>query len=285
MKRLPEKPQRGMALVAVLWMVAALSIIVSGMVQTARNEVRMSASSKQMVIANAWGDAAIHLALQELSVAPQKPSRLTYINTTYHNLPIRVQVMPLNGLIDINRAPLELLSGLLTLAGKVDAATAARLAQAIVEGRTQPGGGANNRAYEAIEDLLNVPGMTYPVYANIAALITADARGSGRVNPLAAPSGVLAVLADGNLERATKVAADRDAGLEGIDTTTTLNGAFIENNAGARRFRLQARVPLPDGRWLLSSRSVDFAATARDGLPWLSFHTESRLEPALSKSN
>ena len=272
-----------MILVAVLWIVAALSIIVSGLVHATRNEVRLSAASRQTAIANALGNAAIHMVLQEMAAKPEKIDRLTYKDVTFRNVPIRVQVLPLNGLIDINKASIELLTGLLTNGGKLDAQTAAQAAKGIVDGRLPSSASPNNRGYEATEDLLRIPGISYDVYANIAPLITVDAQGSGRINPLAAPPGVLSVMAEGNVERAGKIASDRDAGLTGIDTTTTLNGAFVENGANAKRFRIQARTPLPDGSWLLSSRSVDFGTGMRDGLPWSTFYTESRLDKPSGK--
>jgi hypothetical protein len=42
---------------------------------------------------------------------------------------------------------------------------------------------------------------------------------------------------------------------------------------------VQARVPLPDGAWLLVSRWVDMNGGKADGLPWRVFHAENRLEP------
>lgn len=283
-RREPAGSQGGMALIAVLWIVAALSIIVTGMVSSVRNEVRVNATTRQTVLAGALGNAAIHLALQSIVARPERPSRLSTFDTLYQNQTIRVQVLPLNGLIDINRAPPGLLASLYVVAGKLDPQAAAALAQATLDTREPKEAGARLRGFEASEDLLRVPGMSYTLYANISRLITADVQGSGRVNPMAAPEGVLAVLADGNVERAAKIAADRDAGLAGVDTTT-LNGAYIEPTASTQRFRLQARVPLPDGAWLLSSRSVDFGGGAQDGLPWRTFHTETRFEAAPGKIN
>lgn len=67
-----NKKQRGMALLAVLWMVAALTIIVSGLTRSIREEARVMSLSRQNVQAQALGDAAIQLALQAL-VASNTP--------------------------------------------------------------------------------------------------------------------------------------------------------------------------------------------------------------------
>ena len=268
---------RGMALIAVLWVVAALSILVTGMSQAVRGEARLVSSARQVVVASALGDAAIHLVLQSMAASTEPLSRLTTVQTQYQGHSIDVQILPLNGLIDINSAPEPLLVRLFAIAGGMAPAEAAVLAHAAVELRATRGAQGRPLGFDASEDLLSVPGFDYGLYANIAPLITADQAGSGQVNPLAAPEGVLVVLADGNVARAASMAAERSAGSSSIDTTA-LTGDYI-NNAATRRFRLQARVPLLDGGWVLASRSVDLQAASQDGLPWRTFRTEQRLEP------
>lgn len=278
------RSQKGMALIAVLWMVAALGIIVTGMVHAVRSEVRLVSGARQLVSGAAVGDAAIHMVLQEMAVSAEPPKRLVTVNVTYQGQVVAVQVLPLNGLIDINNAPPALLASLFANAGKVGADAAAALAQAAVEARTNKGPTGQPERFEANEDLLRVPGMTYTLYANISDLITAAQPGSGGVNAMAAPEAVLAVLAGGNMDRAGSVAASRDAGGVGTDTTTTLNSGYVDN-AVTQRFRLQARVPLQDGAALLVSRSVDLSDDVKGGLPWRTFHTEQRLEPKPGRGN
>lgn len=268
-----------MALIAVLWIVAVLGIIVTGMGHAVRNEIRLVSGARHAVVAEAMGDAAIHLVLQEMVSVAERPKQLTRANVMYKNQPISVQILPLNGLIDINSAPPALLASLFSIAGQVPPDAAAALAQATVETRMRKDSVGQPEGFEAIEDMLRVPGVNYTVYANISRLITADRPGSGKVNPMAAPEGVLNVLAGGNAGRASSIAADRDAGRPGIDTTTTLTSEYIDN-AATQRFQLQARVPLSDGAALLVSRSVDLDDGALDGLPWRTFHTEQRFEPA-----
>ena len=91
------------------------------------------------------------------------------------------------------------------------------------------------------------------------------------------------VLAGGDPARAASVAAGRDAGQAGVDTTTL--ATEFTDNATTRRFRLTARVPLPQGSAVLISRSVDLGDGAQDGLPWRTFHVEQRLEAASGRVN
>mgnify|MGYP003592406860 CR=1 FL=1 len=277
--------ERGLALVAVLWLVAALSLIVTGLVASVRSETRLVSGAREGVVAGAAGDAAIHLVLQGMAAEPQPVSRLAQVQVPYRGLAIAVEVMPLNGLIDINQAPKGLLAQLFAVAGKVSPDVAENLAQSVLDTRSTKSANGRERGFDAIEDLLQVPGVDYDAYANIARLITADRPGSGKVNPMAAPEGVLLVLAGGDPARAASVAAGRDAGQAGVDTTTTLATEFTDN-ATTRRFRLTARVPLPQGTAVvLISRSVDMGDGAQDGLPWRTFHVEQRLDAASGRVN
>lgn len=286
--RHPPSAGRGMVLVAVLWIVAALAILVSGMSRTLRGEARLAASARQQLQAAALGDAAIHLALQALAASAQPPARLTLLPTRYQGQAIEVLILPLNGLIDLNAAPQPLLARLLVLAAGLDAGRAEALAKAATDWRAlRPGGGGAQgsgsggaqRGFEAVEDLLRVPGIDYALYARIAPLVTAELEGSGRVNPLAAPEAVLALLANGDAAQAARIAAERSAGGVAIDTTG-LTADFIDG-AAAQRFRLEARVALPDGGQAWVSRSVELLAgpSEQEGLPWRSFRTERRLAP------
>ena len=268
--------QRGIALVAVLWIVAALSIVVTSIGYSVRHEVKAISSARQALTGRALGEAAIQLVLQDLASSHARTPALAYVDTTFREVPIRVRVLPLSGLIDINNAPPALLAAMFSVAGQLNSQQAAALAAATIEVRSVKDSRGRPVGFEAPEDLLRVPGIDYTLYAKISALVTADVQGSGRVVPLAAPDGVLLVLAAGNLTRAAGIAADRGRGRVGIDITA-LNGELIDSNASSPRYELQARVPLPGGSWLLVSRTVDFGGS-RNGLPWRTINTGYRFE-------
>ena len=273
---------RGVALVAVLWIVAALSILVTGMVQAQRDEVRLVSSSRLAVQGSAIGSAAIQLALQDMAARNQPVARLTRVEVRYAGLSIPVEVIPLNGLVDINRAQAPLLTALLRTAGGLDAERAAELAQYIVASRAASPTQRGPR-FEAVEDLLQLQGVDFTLYARLSPLVTTDSMGSGRVNAMAAPEGVLLVLSEGDAGRAARIVAGRDGGEPGVDTTGLL--AQYVDAVTTTRFRLVARVPLSDGRRLLSSRMVETGRATPDGVPWRVFHAEDRFEPTLAAMN
>lgn len=269
-RRTPLAP-RGVALIAVLWIVAALSIIVTGVVYAVRGELRMVSSARQSVQAVALGEAAIALALQELRANAQRPPGQFRVETHYAGQRIPVEAMPLTGLVDISNAQVSLLQGLYQTVGGLSARQAEALANATVDTRNARDSRGRALGFEAVQDLLRVPGMDYELYARLAPLLTADSQGDGKVNPQAAPLEVLTLLAGGNPQRAAAVLAARANG--GQADTTALQADWV-GTALTSRYRLQAFVPLGDGATVVVSRGVDLRPDARLGLPWRFFHAD-----------
>lgn len=264
--------QRGVALVAVLWVVAALSILVTGLVQTQREEVRNASSARTRLQADALGQGAIHLAVQALIARNQQQDRLARLQIAYDGVQVQVEVLPFSGLVDVNLAPAPLLAALLAVNGAVEPAAATRLAASIVALRDLRPSEPPPR-FKAPEELLNVGGIDYDLYARLAHLVTTDSRGSGRINPLAAPQEVLILLAGGDQSLASRVAADRDANVPGVDTTR-LQAAFIDNSVSGR-LRFRALVPFPDGSQVVVVRDIDISSVAEGTAPWRTLRTHA----------
>ena len=278
-QRQPLK-SRGMVLVAVLWIVAALSLIVTGMVHSVRAEIKQVSMSSQLVQGAAWGGGAIAIVLQRLVGSGTFPAGIFRTEVKFQERAIEVEVRPLTGYIDLNLAQLPLLERLFTFGAHLPEAQARTLAQQVIDQRNRADSRGRPMRFEAIEDLLQMEGMSYEIYAQVAELITVDARGSGRVNILAAPLPVLEVLAEGNQALAARIASTREPSGTGVDATG-LNLDLVDN-APSRRCLIQARVPLADGSGLLTSRWVDLAGGQQEGLPWRVFHADSRIVAVVS---
>ena len=276
----PKEARRGVALIAVLWLVAAMSLIITGIVQSVRSEIRTVGVQRQAVIANALADAGILLALQNLQVQQKEPgAAIQLIPVQFEGLSAQVSVQPLNGLIDINNAAPLLVADLYRHAGGLNADAAQALAQATVESRQFKNAKGVTQGFEAIEDLLRVPKMTYDLYVKVAGLVTADLKdGSGRVNALAAPVGVLQVLTGGDVARAASLAARRTADLNVMDTSF-LKPEHIEM-APSRSLRLQVQVDLADGAAAQRAWLVYWGADPRSGLPWRVLGTQQSMQRA-----
>ena len=273
------KSSKGLALVAVLWLVAALSIIVAGLLQTVRTEARLGAQLRGDAQAAATAEAVMQLALQSLLAEGKPVDRLITGAFVWQDQSVAVQAMPLNGYIDLNAAPPELLAQMFQTAAGVAPDQANALAQAVLRERTQPGASGTPPGFEAVEDLLRVPGIDYPLYARVAPLLTADLMaGSGRVNPLAAPLSVLRVLTGGG-DAAAQYADARAAGDAAAASAPAMNTAWLDT-APARALELQALVPLADGTRIRVVRRYSLAVQRLDGLPWRAFYARSFVDPA-----
>jgi general secretion pathway protein K len=286
--------QRGLALVAVLWMVAALTITATGVVYAVRGEVRSVASFREAAVAGALADAGVVLAARELVAARGRDVQLRQYEATIEQQTIRIRAVPLTGLIDLNAAPESLLTDLIAVAGGLDRGQAASLAQRILDWRdpddqARPAG-AENAAYaaarspfrtrggpfEAPEDLLQVLGVDFDLFVKLRPLFTVHQRGGGRVSPVAAPVPVLRVLAAGNEQLANAYASARDA--SGPLADTTRFPAAHVGSAQTSRFLIEAFVPLSNGAFLVSRKILDVASW-QDGVPWTTLWSERVVEP------
>ena len=267
MKHMGAAP-RGVALIAVLWLVAAMSLITAGIVQSVRSEIRAVGLQRQSVIAGALADAAILLALQNLNTRLQEPlATVQSIPVQFEGSQYKVVVEPLNGLIDINRASPLLLADLYRYAGGLNADFAQALAQATVDTRQRKNAKGTAQGFEAVEDLFSVPQMTYGLYARLVGLVTTDLKdSSGRVNPLAAPLSVLQVLAGGDKARAFDLAAKRDLNPNVMDTSF-LKPEHIAM-ASTRSLRIKVNIGLLDGAEVDKEWRVYWGMDPRSGLPW-----------------
>jgi general secretion pathway protein K len=260
--------QRGVALIAVMWLVAAMALIITGIVQSVRSEVRVVSLHRQSALASPLADAAVLLAMQRMHANKlELPKGITQIPVEFDGQTFDVWVRPANGLVDINQAPAELIARLYQFAGDLDADLAQKLAQSTVEFRQTKSPKGTAIGFDAPEDLLGVPAMTYGLYAKIKNLVTADLRGgSGRINPMASPLGVMQVLTGGDAARAQALLAQRGADGTLMDTSF-FNPSQIEI-APSSNLQFQVQVHLADANLLQKTINIYWGTDPRSGLPW-----------------
>lgn len=292
----PAQRHRGLALVAVLWTLAALMVTVTGVVYAVRSEVRTAASFREMAVAGALGDAGVVLAARELVGSRGRESRLQRHDLAFAQATVAVRTVPLSGLIDLNTAGEPLLADLIAVAGGVDRARASTLAQRIIDWRDadeqpQPQGAEDNAyaaagspfrtrggPFEAPEDLLQVLGFDFDLYARLRPLFTVHSRSGGRVDPAAAPFPVLQVLASGNEQIAVDYASAREAS-GALADSTRFPAAYVARSQSSRHL-VEAAVQLSNGAYLVTRKILD-VSSRQDGVPWRTLWAERLVEPAL----
>ena len=273
------RSSEGFALIAVLWLVAAMSVLVGGIMLTVRAELKTAGLSRQTIVAQAVGEGAMQIALQELKASGKPVDKILEAPISYGWREIMVRLIPMNGYIDLNKAPLELLQAAFQFAGGLDQGSAGSLAAVVDAGRKEPGPSGRPPGFEAVEDLLLIPGVTYPLYSRVSRVFTTDAGGSGQVNVQAAPPDVLNIVAAGNESAVGAFMQTRGGDNVGADTSA-MNGAWIDNGTAAKTVEMTARVPLPDGGAVLVIRRYLVRPSPKDGLPWRVFHANAVVELA-----
>lgn len=277
--------QRGVALAMLLWMLAALSLLVSGVVYQARTDVQLTGLQRDQARAQAAATGVAHLLLRDLLLARNNgdyPGSAAFtVRYTLGGLAITARAIPVSGLIDLNQAPAELLADLFHYTGKLPRAAALQLAEAVVE-RRQPAGleiGFDLSAEDhhadsqgavplrVIEDLLRIPGMTRVVYDRVRTAIHTEPGGQPGVDPLAAPSGVLRTIAQGD-DRLVDFIVDarQDGPADASQWPTGLNLEHLASGMSTA-YCLEIDVQLDDGRVAQQRIWADMASAA-NGLPW-----------------
>lgn len=212
--RQDDQGQRGIALVAVLWIVASLTVLVLSFNASVRSHLDVSNSELGLARANAVVGAAVRLVVLKL-ILTDKKQRWIGDGRTYkadivgHGTAISFQDE--SGLIDLNHADEKLLSGLLLR--HVDSRVAQQLAARIVDWRdpdqkTRRNGaedqayaaaglsyGAGDRPFTGVIELQSVIGMTPVLAAKLADYVTIY-NGTSKLNILMSPRTALEAIPD-----------------------------------------------------------------------------------------
>ena len=256
--------QKGVALIVVLWMVSIMLMIGSAMLYSVKTDNTMTSYTRTSAQASAYADAALRYAIAQLML----PKQIQEIKTTgspylwqYDGITAEISVIGENGLIDLNRATRVLLQKVLEQVGVVDE-EAETLLDAIqdfsdkddlkrlqgAEDRDYEDAGydfgAKDAAFERIEELQQVMGMTASLYKRLSKYLTVSSQGKG-INPMLAPRHILMLLADGDASLVDEYIQQREES-EGAYIQPSFGGSFIDRNQQPR-YRIQIRVKMEEG--------------------------------------
>lgn len=223
-KRPPGRRSRGVALIAVLWVVLLLAMIAGSLTMLTRTELGLSRNLVLSARAEALAEGGIHLAVARL-LSPDIPTPgiLSWQVEMDEGL-IEIAADDIGGRIDLNLAQPELIAGLMRAAGAGDMADS--LADRIVDWRDaddepRPDGAeqadyagfdppvrVGNAPFLTADEILRIPGITMELWNRIAGAVTVHSRRPG-VNPLYAPKLVLLALPGVNEKTADELIAAR----------------------------------------------------------------------------
>ncbi len=300
---------RGVALAIVLWFVAGMSVLLAGIVLNARVDIKLAQLHATQARVEAAADGAIQLALAEFRLLQSRGE--TTGSTIFHSsqrvgdYTVGVSFTPLGGLIDINQAEQELLQLLFRRVPDIDEETAQELALRVVEWRSgmpaeDDSGGTEaleeetavalqpslpgavkvqgdpdirRGQFEAIEDLLLVPGIDRRIFEVLRDAIAVSHTGHVGVDWQSAPVEVLQALGDLDERDAIAVARDRAEADPSEAPPEALTMGF-QTPSHLSTYRVDAYVPV-DGSTYRRRKWVDRDQYSDDGLPWRFFRTEA----------
>ena len=253
--------QRGVALAMVVWFLAAMSLLVSGIVYQAKLDVRLAQVHVARAEVEAAGDGAIRLALA--SMAAGRAGSAEYVVGDHR---VRIEVTPSTGLININSASLDLLTFLFIEVGLLPPEQAKVVADNVIQWRSNSSsaGGQRGRAqnFDAVEDLIRVQGVGRVLFDRVRDYIVATSGGAGAIDWSAAPPGLLQQFAK-KYPREVAAASRRQDRLADL----------VGSAGGSGNYRVDATVIYGDRAWL-RRRWVTMRSSNNGELPWRVIRTE-----------
>lgn len=228
----------GLALPAVLWTLAALSLLLGSFVLFARVETQLAATLVDQQKARslmAAGVTYVQAALsQDQRLAQQPPLE---VGIELDDQPVQLRLVNVAGLIDLNAAD----DALVTLLLQRELQWPLEKIQAFLEHRrAQP-----SPAFASLSDVRRAPGVDAASWARLAPLVTVHGGGSG-VNVLLAPLEVLGALLPNN-PRAVQ-AFDQARRQPGQTPDLTLINSPHHQPVSVGAYRLDVTVNLGEGR-------------------------------------
>lgn len=299
----PRRRQAGVALVIVLWMMTLLTVISASLVFATRTEMQIAGNLASLARAEALADAGVARALIELS-RPRTPSPLQWQGDgrqhtwMYGEGELAITILDESGKVDINSAAAPLLVGLFRSAGAVDPEA---LADAVSDWRDADefrslkgaekedylaaglGYVPANSAFETIEELRQVLGMTEETYRRLERNITVHSY-QGGVNSTIASRGVLMALPGVTADQVDPYVAQRRSFQEqGIPVAPFPAAQAFSAGPTGSAYSIQVDVVLRDNTRFSREAVVRVAAGAEQPvtiLAWRSPAMSSRPTPA-----
>lgn len=282
---------RGAALILVLWMVAALTMVVASGMSVFRVQIQDASRHLDRMRMDAVANAGIQLTAQHLMQTPSLRFRYHWQRLSFDSRVVFVQVTPASGLVDLNVAQENLLAEIFQRAAQLTPAQSIMMAARIkdwidVDDEPRPLGGAEAPQYRAagwptlprnsgMEDpmeVLSVLGMTPMVYASIQGFLGLNGR--SRIHVLAAPPSLIDLLAGqpGTGMSIQQMPPEQIATFLGSSRLE----AFFSNNVAEpeRLFRLRAYVVDDQGRFMAKEAWIDLSARPDTLTPWTTLQVD-----------
>lgn len=270
--------QRGTALLLVLWVTVLLAALLAGIAAATRSHAQAALYGSEHLRAELAAEAGLAHAVAGLH-APGTRQRWVPDGRAYDfdfdGAKVRVRVVDVSGLLDLNAASPEMLQHLFLAAG-ADAARASQLSAAVATWRSGIGHAAGAKPshgpLRAIDQLAALPGMDANLFARLQPAVTVY---SGRNFPDASYAGPLALQALRGIDAGTaralvaqRRARPASAGVgNGLAAGAVAGGALVAGYGGTIE-RVFASAVMPDGTGADLDVTLRLALTAASARPY-----------------
>lgn len=291
--------QQGVVLPMLLWFIAALTLLVTGVVSHSKTDVRVVDNFRNRVEAEAITFGVLNLVMRDLYRARQatggelKPGVTFERESDMDGYQTKVSVVPVVGLVGLNSAGEGLLRQVLERVTGIEQGRVEQIMEGVLSLRqeTQPATTSSGwtipsaeqegvRGFTVVEDLLKVPGVTREIYDGLRNQVHAQAQGGTAVDLLAAPAEVLLALAGGDSEVVDLVMADRQDGqLDSLPAGFANGLVAVGSGEGGSVFRIDVKVKFGPSA-VMKQRFWASLASAPSGIPW----RIERAEPVIATS-
>ncbi|MFT6275016.1 MAG: hypothetical protein ACJAZ0_001107 [Halioglobus sp.] len=270
--------QSGVALAIVVWFLAAMALLVSGIVFQAKIDTRLAQTHLARAKAEAAGDGAMNLMLA--AVRADRDSSFSgrgvpSMDFEMGGLAITVELVPVSGLIDLNGASKALLAELFFTLGAVSIGEAELLADNVIKWRDNtPRGGGRAARFGSIEDLMKIEGVGRSLFDSVREAVVAGKSRRTGVDWASAPLPVLRVISGGDDALAISIVEGRSGDPTASTAVPSGLNAKFQLVSSSTRYRMDARVLVGDKNWL-RRRWVALGAKKGSLLPWQFVRTEA----------
>lgn len=277
------RPERGIALVVVLWILVLLSITVGIFAILARTEGLQARFLFDETAARYAAEAGIHRAVFEMRSSDMEtrwvPDGRPYMMSLGEAV-VEIRITDETGKINLNAVDAELLTDFFISRG-VEELEALHLADAIMDWRDPddmprlygaeiddylaagyPYGPANEN-FRTVDELQQVIGMTWELYQQVESHLTVHS-GRGNINPAFASPEVLAAMPDMDRESAEMFVEERWQFHPADQQALMLpNGQMVSLHGGGRTFSIRSRATLENGIWSEIQATVSLGTDTR----------------------
>lgn len=286
-----KRGDSGTALVLVLWLVAALSLVVLASAHGIRMQTQRVGLGLERMRVESVLDAALQITTQKLHAekGATNPYRLQRLQLGQGE--VWMEITPAGGLVDVNVASETLLQALLQKAGGMAPGEAAILASRIrdfIDPDDIPGGvgGAEsaqyraagwpvmprNSALEDLSELKSVLGMTPELYEIIAPYLGVN--GQQRIEIDSAPSALIDALT-GQKGLGARIHTSSPEMRAGLFLSESAAEYFTSaRSGGAQPVRLRAFMQTDGARWWQREAWVDLSERPDTLTPWTTLSLE-----------